>query len=323
VYNATTQDARASIQYYNYSGLFLNNTETENNFLDWTHVYIPLCTADNHWGNMVRTYEAGLTVSHMGGINVDAVLSWVTKQYNPEDGAALITGWDSGADGAALWSARLRKAWPKTRVVYLGDSQATLIVNSTSPLATLPLFINLWTQGAVKSWGVINSPVLPTWLPGLKASITAGSFSTDMSLLIIAGANVNSTLPFIIGRYSHTMDITQMNTAKAQLVSIANSLARTTGAELLAYGAINLINTINEMSSSELGSEFCDGLFASGEFMKSNLPNSTFFQYLISGTDHAVLNLPNYYLDEVNDVFFTTWIKSLLLAPQNIETGEC
>ncbi len=56
----------------------LDHSDPRNPFRDWTHVYVPYCTGDVHWGDADHEYKfmsTAYTVHHHGADNVKAVLS--------------------------------------------------------------------------------------------------------------------------------------------------------------------------------------------------------------------------------------------------------
>ena len=65
----------------------------ENPFKDWTHIIIPYCTGDIHWGNQTTTYGEGdraVTINHRGAVNTRAVLDCV-RQYRGSE-QIFVTG---------------------------------------------------------------------------------------------------------------------------------------------------------------------------------------------------------------------------------------
>ena len=42
-----------------------------------THVYVPYCTGDLHWGNATVRYQEGVTIEHRGAVNAQAAVDWL------------------------------------------------------------------------------------------------------------------------------------------------------------------------------------------------------------------------------------------------------
>jgi hypothetical protein len=126
----------------------------KNPFADWTHVIIPYCTCDIHWGNAVATYGEGdgqVTIHHKGAVNTQAVLAWVYANLaKPE--RIFVTGCSAGAYGSIVWSAFVAQHYPGVPVAQLGDSGAGIIT---------PSFL----ADSFPSWNALKS--LPGFIPAL------------------------------------------------------------------------------------------------------------------------------------------------------------
>ncbi|MCA9600445.1 MAG: hypothetical protein KC417_00390, partial [Myxococcales bacterium] len=83
------------------AGLF-DMTDERNPVKTYTHVIIPYCTGDVHWGDATQTYGEGAeaqVIHHNGAKNSQAVLDWVYENVvEPE--VVLTTGCSAGAYGA-------------------------------------------------------------------------------------------------------------------------------------------------------------------------------------------------------------------------------
>jgi hypothetical protein len=104
----------------------------ENPFKDWTHVFVPYCTGDIHWGDNVQAYGTGpgsTVIQHKGAENVRAVLAWLFANVaQPEK--IFVTGCSAGSYGSILWAPRLQRHYPKARVLQFGDSGAGVITDT-------------------------------------------------------------------------------------------------------------------------------------------------------------------------------------------------
>lgn len=97
---------------------------------DYTHVYIPYCTGDLHWGNAAPTYTsatgAPFTIQHKGAANASTALSWAASNVTAP-AQVVVAGCSAGGYGAALWSAKIAQAYPGARMVELADSAAGVV----------------------------------------------------------------------------------------------------------------------------------------------------------------------------------------------------
>ena len=132
------------------SGIF-DMEDERNPILDYTHVLVPYCTGDVHWGNTKRVYGEGenaFDIYHQGGTNARAVLDWVFGSVD-EPETVLTTGCSAGAYGAALWGAHVAHHYDGARNVLLADSGAGVIT---------PTFFGSW----LPNWDV--EPSFPDWI---------------------------------------------------------------------------------------------------------------------------------------------------------------
>jgi hypothetical protein len=132
-------------------GIYDRNNRA-NPFRDWTHVFVPYCTGDVHWGDNAATY-GDVTIQHKGAANVRAVLAWLFAEVkNPE--RLFVTGCSAGAYGSVVWAPRLRRHYPKAALAQLGDSGAGVITDSffaESQASWRP-------QGSYPAWIVGDTP---------------------------------------------------------------------------------------------------------------------------------------------------------------------
>jgi hypothetical protein len=131
-----------------------DRSNPENPFRDWTHVYVPYCTGDLHWGNRSRTYlglRGPYTVHHRGAVNASAALSWASQNV-PAPSQLFVAGCSAGGYGSILWSAHLMARYPGASAAQLSDSAAGVVPPGffATPLAN-------W--GAAAAW--------PSFIPAL------------------------------------------------------------------------------------------------------------------------------------------------------------
>jgi len=130
----------------------------ENPFKDWTHVIIPYCTGDIHWGNRTTAYGEGdraVTINHRGAVNTRAVLDWVyTNIEAPEQ--IFVTGCSAGSYGSLAWSAYIMEQYPGVPVIQFGDSGAGVITET-------------FFRDSFPSWNAED--MLPSWIDGLNPAM--------------------------------------------------------------------------------------------------------------------------------------------------------
>ncbi|MCU0684598.1 MAG: pectinacetylesterase family protein [Polyangiaceae bacterium] len=130
-------------------GLF-DHDNAANPIAEWTHVFVPYCTADLHWGDNVQAYSDAGTINHKGAVNTRAVLDWVYREFAAPE-RVFVTGCSAGAYGSTLWSAHVREHYKDapTAVAQLGDAGVGV--------TTLSFF-----QASSASWKPQSS--YPTWI---------------------------------------------------------------------------------------------------------------------------------------------------------------
>jgi hypothetical protein len=84
-----------------------------NPFREWTHLYVPYCTGDLHWGKK-------------GGANAAAALRWVSENV-AAPAQVTVTGCSAGGYGAILWAPALADRYPGASLVELADSAAGVV----------------------------------------------------------------------------------------------------------------------------------------------------------------------------------------------------
>ncbi|MCU0658350.1 MAG: pectinacetylesterase family protein [Polyangiaceae bacterium] len=112
---------------------FYDHSNPKHPMRDWTHVFIPYCTGDIHWGDSDTTYGTGekaVTINHKGAINSKVVLDWVYANFEAPE-KAFVTGCSAGSYGSILWSAHLKEHYKGkgTKLYQFGDSGAGVITD--------------------------------------------------------------------------------------------------------------------------------------------------------------------------------------------------
>lgn len=99
-------------------GLF-DFTRVDNPFRDHSFIYVPLCTADAHLGDVTRKYSPELTVEHKGFVNGAAALDHLAKNYR-EASRIVVLGKTAGSVAAPLYGGLVADLLPEAQVVVFG-----------------------------------------------------------------------------------------------------------------------------------------------------------------------------------------------------------
>jgi hypothetical protein len=124
-----------------------NKLSSANPFKGWSHVFVPYCSGDIHWGNAEKEYKYG-KIYHQGAAHARAALEYTYANF-PFAQNVFVTGCSAGAYGAAMWGPHIMRHYNKSRVAVLGDSGlgvttpafANLAFNSWKPQSAIPDFI--------------------------------------------------------------------------------------------------------------------------------------------------------------------------------------
>ena len=236
----------------------------ENPFRDFTHVYVPYCTGDLHWGNVTQSYAGVMgsyTVRHTGAVNAAAALSWASSNVIAPQKLA-VAGCSAGGYGATLWSAHLLARYPGASTVHLSDSAAGV---------SAPGFF----QTLVPAWGL--AAAWPSFIPSLALDRLDPARFTLVDLYSgIAG-------------YYPLAAFSQFNTLQDTTQTFFYSLTR---------GGI--------ATPQEWSSRMQEQLAA------IRAANANFSSYLGPGTQHCVINRPEFYTTQVGGVRFSDWVARLL-----------
>jgi hypothetical protein len=102
-----------------------DHANPDNPFKDWSHVFIPYCTGDIHWGNKVNDYGS-VKVNHKGRVNASAVLNWIYDKFEKPE-TIFITGVSAGSYGSIGWAPYIMNHYPDSFAIQLGDSGAGVV----------------------------------------------------------------------------------------------------------------------------------------------------------------------------------------------------
>lgn len=124
--SATYKDFVLGEQYTGTTQVGLRDHANQDNPVQgWTHVIVPYCSADVHWGDSESQYE-GRTVQHRGFKNTSAVLAYLYSQVTaPEH--VFVTGCSAGGYGSIYYTPGIREHYPQAQLRHLSDSAAGVI----------------------------------------------------------------------------------------------------------------------------------------------------------------------------------------------------
>ena len=114
-------------------GGFLDVSNPDNPFKDWTIVYVPYCTGDLNAGQEDHTYTdtyntvdplSPVTIRHRGAVNTSLVLEWMKANITPGSSVTqlFVTGLSAGSYASFLAFPSIREAFPDGTACYLGDA---------------------------------------------------------------------------------------------------------------------------------------------------------------------------------------------------------
>ena len=142
------------------SGIY-DRTRRDNPFRDDTHVLLPYCTGDVHWGEADQSYRnadgSPFTIHHRGAINARSSLDFVFSQPNINPKEVFITGCSAGAYASIWWTPYIRRLATNAKLIQFSDSGAGVLT---------PQF----RQGGMRNWQIEKSA--PWWIPGLNPAET-------------------------------------------------------------------------------------------------------------------------------------------------------
>jgi hypothetical protein len=94
-------------------------TRADNPFRDYSFIYVPLCTADSHLGDVTREYSPGLTVEHKGFVNGTAALDYLAEHY-PDATQIVVLGKTAGSAAAPVYAGLVADLLPNAKITVFG-----------------------------------------------------------------------------------------------------------------------------------------------------------------------------------------------------------
>lgn len=168
-----------------FQGIYDHNNDS-NPLKTWSHVVIPYCTGDLHWGDNVATYtkdQSSITIFHKGAVNGKTVLDWAFSEHAPQ--RIFVTGTSAGGYASVFWLPYIKEAAPHAKIFQFSDGAAGVVVKQAF-------------QDALSSWNATSHA--PTWIPKLDPRMVDWSTLTMVDLYTE------------IGRYYPEVLLSQFNT---------------------------------------------------------------------------------------------------------------
>lgn len=219
--------------------------ENEKNPLgDWSHVLIPYCTGDLHWGDNVQTYtneNESFRIFHKGAVNAKAVIDWTFGHHNPD--RIFITGTSAGGYASIYWLPNIKEHAPNASVIQFSDGAAGVVVKEPF-------------QEALKVWDVEKHA--PTWIPHIDPR------EVDWNELSLVDVYTE------VGRYYSDVILSQFNTNRDTIQMLFYHLM---GSQNPLLWSEKAFQSMNQISANVKNFQY---YFADGDF-HTILPEESFY----------------------------------------------
>lgn len=152
----------------------------KNPLKNWTHVVIPYCTGDLHWGDNVQTYREqnkSVTIFHKGAINARTVIDWALARQQPR--RIFITGTSAGGYASLYWLPYVTEKNPNAKILQFSDGAAGVVVEEQF-------------HNALNFWQIEKHA--PTWVPRLNPTHYQWENLTMADLYIEIGRHYPSVM---------------------------------------------------------------------------------------------------------------------------------
>ena len=106
--------------------------DVDSPFSEYTHIFVPYCTGDLHWGDNEVQYTQDLKIFHTGGRNAKVVMDWIYSALPSDPEMVFVTGCSAGSYGSLMWSSHVMDHYKNksTKVVQFGDSGMGVITGN-------------------------------------------------------------------------------------------------------------------------------------------------------------------------------------------------
>lgn len=105
---------------------------TDNPVKGWTHIIVPYCSADVHWGDKETTYGEN-TIQHRGAKNTKSVMDYVFAQVAAPK-QVFVTGCSAGGYGSIYHTPEVRAHYSNAKVSHFSDSAAGVFPETYFPI---------------------------------------------------------------------------------------------------------------------------------------------------------------------------------------------
>lgn len=259
----------------------------ENEYAEWSMLYLPYCTGDVHFGSKDTAYPVGpgltQTIRHRGFDNFLYARQWLVNHLEAEDGDSprkvLVTGASAGAYGAVLNYPYIKKSFPEAKGYLLADGGSGVLTDS---------LIEDAMRGSTSAWNFDNN--FATWVPGL-ASVTGLDAPSFLPAVYSALTNHYPNDKF--SQYSTVFDLIQ--------VMFYNIMLNTDNPNLW----------IKEEVIAGLFNDWTSGMLMNS-YTLAAAPNYRFF--VAPGCQHTILRSNEMYNEDANTVAgisFNEWFEDL------------
>lgn len=227
IFKDNIDDVRLAVMAGVYSGIY-DQTNADNPIQGWTHVFVPYCTGDIHWGDSEVMYEkegvAPFNLNHKGANNARSMLYWLSQQAEVAPERIFVTGCSAGSYGSVGWAPYLMKAYSDARVVQMGDCGAGIITDN-------------FLADSFPTWNA--EAMLPAWIPELAPG------TVDIQTLQL------HDLYRLIGNHHSEQMISQYNTiSDGTQVTYYRYMGAAEGADAEAEWTAGMRDSIKRISDS-------------------------------------------------------------------------
>lgn len=193
---ATFTDSVDSLRERQRRGLegIYDRSRQDNPLKDWTHVVIPYCTGDIHWGSNEVTYTrpngSTFNIHHKGAVNARAVLDWVGENVTQPE-KVFVTGCSAGSYGSVYWAPHIREMYPESPMIQMGDAGAGVVTRR-------------FFEESFPLWNATQAA--PRWIPELNPDVVDWSQLDIIELYKHVGAYYPS---MVLGQFTNAFDTNQ------------------------------------------------------------------------------------------------------------------
>ena len=271
------------------------NDPSAPNFKTWSHIYVPYCTGDLHWGDADVEYQPGLLIKHRGAVNAGEAMNWMTKNIQKPK-TVFVTGCSAGSYASVFWASKVASAYqtssPTTKVVQFGDSGAGIVTESFLKEA----FMN-WNSAKNFPWQIV-----PANLQGDKSN----QFLNNFTLPDFYRYGASHFSQHTYSQFNAAYD----NNQAFFWLSMMNSHVRAPSDPAL----------VDKKLWSEQFRLQWNGTTETSSVLNA-LPN--YYSWIGWGDNHCVVPYNRYWDQIIGDTTLSDWISSLISSSTTITSMDC